>query len=158
MSNQASTTTEGKTPGSVTFKKAVDAYLESLAADGTKPSTLAVYERTLQLAVNFFGADRKLESITLPQVGKYFASDALNKHSHNGKPKAQPTVKQNERVFRQMMVFAQTKGWIATLPIPKGKLKHARSSKATATVTPQPEAETPESVEADAPAETEIQS
>jgi len=127
MSNQAPTTTEGKTPGSVTLKEAIEAYLESLAASGTKPTTAQVYGKALDLAIQHFGADRKLDSILLPQVGKYFASDALNKHPKDGRPKAQPTIKQNKRVFRQMMEFAQTKGWISgQLPIPKAELQHAR--------------------------------
>jgi site-specific recombinase XerD len=155
MSNQASTTTEGKTPesvtpGSVTLKEATEAYLEHLAGGGgAKPTTITVYQRALQLAVDFFGADRKLDSILLAQVGKYFVSDALNKHSHNGKPKAQPTVKQNKRVFRQMMEYAQTKGWISTLMIPKAEMQHARQKGN------QSEAETPKPV--DTPAEAETQ-
>jgi site-specific recombinase XerD len=158
MSNQTSTITEGKTPGSVTLKEATEAYLEHLASGGgTKPTTITVYKKALGLAIAHFGAERKLDSILVAHTGKYFASSLLN-ILPSGKPKAQPTIKQNKRVFRQMMEFAQTKGWVLTLPIPKGELKHARSSKAMVTVIPQAEVETPESVEEDAPVETEIQS
>jgi hypothetical protein len=142
----------------VTLEKATNAYLEHLAASGTKPSTVAVYQRSLQLAANFFGADRKLDSILLTQTGKYFACDALTKHPHNGKPKAMATIRQNKRVFRQMMEYAQTQGWISgQLPVPKSELQHARSSKAAGSSTKQPEAETPEPIEAEAPAEAETQ-
>ncbi len=148
MSNQEPITTEGKT-----LKEAAEAYIDELVVtNAAKMSTVNVYQRSLQLAVNFFGADRKLDSILLPQTGKYFASKALN-FLPSGRPKAQATIRQNKRVFRQMMEYAQTKGWIITLPIPKGELQHARSSKATGSVTQQPEVVISEPVEAEAQAE-----
>jgi hypothetical protein len=143
----------------VTLKEAVEAYLEHLVASGTKPTTVQVYRNSLDLAITHFGADRKLDSILVAHTGKYFVSSLLNVLP-SGKPKAEPTIKQNKRVFRQMMEFAQTKGWISgQLPIPKAELQHARQKPIPSSNqgTDQPEAETPEPVEAEAQVEAETQ-
>ena len=76
----------------VTLKAAADAYLEHLATSGTKPSTVNVYRKALELAITHFGEERELSSILLPQVGKFYASEAVN-ILPSGKPKAEPTVK-----------------------------------------------------------------
>lgn len=109
----------------ITLKAAADAYLEHLGKNGTKETTVKVYRRSLDLAITHFGADRKLSGIMIPHAGKYFASDLLNKHD-NGKPKAEPTIKQNKRVFRQCLEFAKEQGMINVLPIPKSEMQHAR--------------------------------
>jgi transaldolase len=145
MSNQEATPTEGKT-----LKEATEAYLESLAAGGTKPSTVQVYGKSLDLAIQHFGEERKLNSILVPHVGRFYASEQVN-ILPSGKPKADPTVKQIKRVFRQLMQYAQTQGWISISPIPKGELQHARQK------TNQLAAETSEPVEDEAPAEAEPQ-
>jgi hypothetical protein len=139
----------------VTLKKATDAYLEHLAASG-KPTTITVYRKALDLAITQFGEERELSSILLPQVGKFYAGDLVNKLP-NGRPKADPTVKQIKRVFRQCLEYAKSQNWIAQIPVPKSELKHARSSSATGSSTQQPEVETPEPIEAEAPAEAETQ-
>ena len=112
----------------ITLKKAVDAYLAHLADSGTKATTVKVYERVLELAITHFGADKKLSGILLTQVGKYYASDLINKHE-NGRPKAEPTIKQNKRVFRQCLEYAKDQGWVQNLNIPKSEMQHARSKK-----------------------------
>ena len=76
----------------------------------------------------------------IPHTGKYFASDLLNKHD-SGKPKAEPTIKQNKRVFRQCLEFAKEQGWIDVLLIPKAELQHARGKK----ISQEPEAPKAES-------------
>ncbi len=111
-----------------TLKKAADAYLEHLTASGTKPTTTSVYRKALDLAITHFGEEREISSLLLPQVGKFYASDLVNKLP-SGKPKADPTVKQIKRVFRQCLEFAKSQGWITDLPIPKAELEHARSSR-----------------------------
>ena len=120
----------------ITLKAAADAYLEHLGKNGTKETTVKVYRRSLDLAITHFKGNRKLSTITPPHVGGYFASDLVNKHE-NGKPKAEPTIKQNKRVFRQCKEFAKEQGWINILPIPKTEMQHARSKKTS------PEPETP---------------
>jgi len=62
----------------VTLKSATDAYLEHLGSTGTKPSTLSVYKKTLDLAIEHFGADRMVGSITVAQVGKYYSGSLVN--------------------------------------------------------------------------------
>jgi hypothetical protein len=153
MSNQEATTTEGKT-----LKEVTEAYLECLAAGKTKPSTIQVYRKALDLAIQHFGEERRLDSILVPHVGKYYSSELVN-ILPSGKPKAQPTVKQIKRVFRQMLEYAQEQGWVTTLAIPKAELKHARQKPVASSdqETVQPEVETPEAVEAEAPVEAETQ-
>ncbi len=129
----------------ITLKEAADAYLEYLGKSGTKEATVNVYRRSLDLAITHFGADRKLSGIMVPHAGKYFASDLLNKHD-SGKPKAEPTIKQNKRVFRQCMEFAKEQGLIKNLPIPKGELQHARSKKTS---------QKPEAPKVESPKETQ---
>ena len=130
----------------VTLKAAADAYLEHLAASGTKPSTVQVYRKALDLAIQHFGEERKLGSILVPHVGKFYSSEAVN-ILPSGKPKAEPTVKQIKRVFRQCLEFAKSQGWITNLPIPKAEMQHARVKET------HPEAETPEPAEDEAQAD-----
>jgi hypothetical protein len=117
---------ETVTTGSVTLKAATDAYLEHLATGDTKPSSILVYRKVLDLAINHFGEDRKLDAILLPQVGRFYASKEVN-FLPSGRPKAAPTVKQIKRVFRQCLEYAKSQNWILDLPVPKGELLHARS-------------------------------
>ena len=143
MSNQEPITTEGKT-----LKEAAEAYLEHLASGGgVKPSTIQVYGKALDLAIQHFGGERKLNSILVPHVGRFYASEQVN-ILPSGRPKAAPTVKQIKRVFRQMMQYAQAQGWIPQLCIPKAELQHAWGSGN------QHEVEAPKPVE---PAEDEAQ-
>ncbi len=109
----------------ITLKNAVDAYLVHLADSGTKENTVNVYRRVLDLAIAHFGEEKKLTSIMVPHVGKFFSSKIVNFHP-NGQPKAEPTIKQIKRVFRQCMTFCKEQGSIATIPIPKGEMQHAR--------------------------------
>ena len=67
------------TEETVTLKNAADAYLEHLAASGTKPTTITVYRKALDLAIIHFGEERKLDAILLPQVGRFYAGDLVNK-------------------------------------------------------------------------------
>ncbi len=112
----------------ITLKSAVDAYLAHLADSSTKATTVKVYERALELAITHFGADKKLTGIMVPHVGKFFNAEIVNFHP-NGKPKAEPTVKQIKRVFRQCMTFCKEQDWITIIPVPKAELQHARSKK-----------------------------
>jgi hypothetical protein len=112
----------------ITLKNAIDAYLAHLAENEAKETTIKVYKRVLDLALNHFGAEKKLTAIMVPHAGKFFKSQAVNFHP-TGRPKASPTVKQIKRVFRQCLEFAKERGWIAVLPIPKLDLLHARGKK-----------------------------
>ena len=67
----------------------------------------------------FFGAERKLTSILVPHVGKFFKSDALLKLS-SGKERAKPTVEKTKRVLRMFLLWAKETDRIKKLPLPKG--------------------------------------
>jgi len=112
----------------ITLKNAVDAYLESLEKNGTKESTVKVYQRALGLALTHFGEEKKLTGIMVPHAVKFFSAQAVNFHP-NGKPKAKLTITQTKRVFRQCMEFTKERGWVNILPVPKTELQHARSKK-----------------------------
>ncbi len=116
-------------PEPVTIKSVAEAYIDHLTLGKTKPSTIRVYDKSLQLALAYFGADRRIDSILVPHVGKFFSSNMAN-FQENGKPKAEATKKQIRRVFRQMMEFAQTYHLICKLPIPNSELQHARQKQA----------------------------
>ena len=141
VTHVANTADQPTSPEPVTIKGVAEAYLAHLAASGTKAGTVAVYGKVLDLALAHFGNERRIDSISLPQVGKFYASDTLNKFT-DGRPKAEPTVKQARRVFRQCLEYALVQGWITFLPVPKGEMEHARSRKS------QPEAVFPEPAEA----------
>jgi hypothetical protein len=118
-------------PELVTIKSVAEAYIDHLTIGGqTKKSTTTVYSNALHLAVTYFGADRRIDSILVPHTAKFFNSAMVN-YLPNGRPKAAPTVKQIKRVFRQMLEFAQTYGWIkGKLPVPNIELQHARRKQA----------------------------
>ena len=120
MSKEQVTATESKT-----LKEVAEDYIDSLLFSKAKASSIKVYHKALDLAVAHFGEQRKIDSIMVPHVGKYYASKEVNFLS-NGKPKAEATVKQIKRVFRQCLDFAFKQGLIASLPVPKAELKHAR--------------------------------
>jgi site-specific recombinase XerD len=103
----------------------VDKYLKSLEEAGKSDKTISVYRRYLKLTTNHFGADRDITSILLPQVGKFFKSDAVNK-GKNGKDRSEITSRQICRTFRQMMVFALTQKLIENLPMPKAEMERSR--------------------------------
>ncbi len=103
------------------LKGAVEMYLEYLKERGKKPGTIASYGKDFDLAIEFFGEDRKLDSILLGHVGKFFKSDLLNKLK-NGQDKAEPTIKKTKRAVRMMFAWAKDSGMIKTLPIPKNEI------------------------------------
>ena len=125
-----------ETTESKTLKEVAEDYIDSLLFSKTKASTIKVYHKALDLAVAHFGEQRKIDSIMVPHVGKFYASKAVN-FLPNGRPKSEATVKQIKRVFRQCLDFAFKQGLITSLPVPKAELKHARA-KAPKQETPEP--------------------
>ncbi len=121
MSEQQPTVTESKI-----LREVAEDYIDSLVFTQAKSSTIKIYLRAVQIAVDYFGAQRPVESITLPQVGKFFCSPVILRLP-NGRPRADATVKQIRRVFRQCLEFALEKGWITKLVIPKSEMVHARA-------------------------------
>ena len=125
MSEQKPTTQEATASEAKTLKEVAEDYIDALVFTETKASTIKVYRKALDLAIEHFGEQRKIDSIMVTHVGKFYASKEVNFLS-NGKPKAAATVKQIKRVFRQCLDFAFTQGLISSLPVPKAELTHAR--------------------------------
>ncbi len=103
------------------LKEAVEMYLDYLKDMGKKPGTIASYGKDFDLAIEYFGEDRKLDSILLGHVGKFFKSDLVNKLK-SGQNKAVPTIKKTKRAVRMMFTWAKDSGMIKTLPIPKNEI------------------------------------
>ena len=101
-----------------TVHQAAEAFIGYLRESGKKERTLYTYRKDLDAVEAFFGADRQLAEIRLPQVGKFYKSDLLLKLP-DGKERAERTVAKTVRVFRMMMVWARESGRIAELPLPK---------------------------------------
>jgi site-specific recombinase XerD len=89
-----------------TVHQAAEAFIGYLRESGKKERTLYTYRKDLDVVESFFGADRQLAEIRLPQVGKFYKSDLLFKLP-DGKERAERTVAKTVRVFRMMMVWAQ---------------------------------------------------
>ncbi|MFQ5647362.1 MAG: hypothetical protein ACE5GM_10560 [bacterium] len=123
---------------SKTLFTTVTEYLDSLHQSKTKESSVKIYERCLGVALEYFGNEKKLTSILVLHTGKFYASDLVNKNPKTGAPRAEATVKQIKRVFRQCLEFALAQGFVDTLQVPKSEMEHARSRKrSTKTETPQ---------------------
>ena len=101
-----------------TLHDAAQVYLEYLRTQGKKETTISTYARDFQQIEAFFGAERKLTAIRIPQVGKFMKSDVLLKLP-SGKKRAEPTIQKTRRVFRMFLVWAKETGRIDKLPLPK---------------------------------------
>ena len=109
-----------------TVHKAAEAFIGHLRESGKKERTLYTYRKDLDAVEAFFGADRQLAEIRLPQVGKFYKSDLLLKLP-DGKERAERTIAKTVRVFRMMMVWARESGRIEELPLPKSTpMGHSR--------------------------------
>ncbi|MFH1538206.1 MAG: hypothetical protein ABIH66_04555 [bacterium] len=116
-------TAAAKTGGAdITFEKAVPEFLAALKEQGKNERTVEVYGRCIENAVNFFGADRPLGKLTPMLIGQYFKSDAFLKKP-NGKAKSDITTTQGRRVLRLMLVWANERGYLADIPLPKSEMK-----------------------------------
>ncbi len=101
-----------------TLHDAAQAYLEHLQKQGKREATIKTYGRDFEQIETFFGADRKLTTIRIPQVGKFMKSDVLLKLP-SGKKRAEPTIQKTKRVLRMFLVWATETGSIDKLPLPK---------------------------------------
>ncbi|MDH3345929.1 MAG: hypothetical protein OEL75_01960 [Kiritimatiellaceae bacterium] len=101
-----------------TIHETTEAFIDHLRGLGKKERTLYTYAKDLALIEAFFGSDKQLADLRVPQVGKFFKSDLLLKRA-NGEPRAERTVAKTVRVFRMMLVWAQDVGRIDQLPLPK---------------------------------------
>jgi len=101
-----------------TIHESTETFIEHLRGLGKKERTLYTYAKDLALIEEFFGSDKQLADLRVPQVGKFFKSDLLLKRA-NGEPRAERTVAKTVRVFRMMLVWAKEVGRIDELPLPK---------------------------------------
>lgn len=109
----------------ITFEKAIPAFLQSLKDEGKNKRTVEVYGRCLQTAVGYFGEDKQLSKLTPATIGTFFKSDAFLKKP-NGKDKSDITTCQGRRVLRLMLVWANERGYIADIPLPKAEMRKGR--------------------------------
>jgi len=105
-----------------TLGQALAEYLEHLKEEGKSERTIYTYHKDADQIIEFFGADRKLTSILTPHVGKFLKSDILLRLP-SGNLRAELTVKKTIRVLRMFLVWAQGKGYITALPLPKDVLR-----------------------------------
>jgi hypothetical protein len=110
----------------ITFEKAIPAFLQYLKDEGKNERTVEVYGRCLQNVSDYFGADKPLGKLTPATMGTFFKSDAFLKKP-NGKEKSPITLTQNKRVTRMMLVWAQEKGFLTDVPLPKAEMKKGRT-------------------------------
>ena len=97
------------------------AFMANLETLGKHPRTRYTYAKDLDYFIGFFGGDRPIASIRLPEVGKWLKSEAyLN--TPKGKPRGERTLNKNLRVVRQLFVWGKGQGLIETLPLPKAIL------------------------------------
>jgi len=71
-----------------TVHQAAEAFIGYLRESGKKERTLYTYRKDLDAVEAFFGADRQLAEIRLPQVGKFYKSDLLLKLPTQGAGRA----------------------------------------------------------------------
>ena len=110
----------------ITLGQAMTQYLEHLKSEGKSERSLYTYGMDAKQIVGFFGTDRRLPGILTPHVGKFLKSDVLLKLP-NGQQRAELTVKKTIRVLRMFLGWAQDKGYITNLPLPKD-VSRGRSS------------------------------
>lgn len=101
-----------------TLQTVAQAFILTLVNQGKGKITTRAYLADLQQPIAYFGADRPISSITLPMVGKFLKSEALN-FKANGQPRSARSIDRSLRVFRMMLVYAMNQGLIQTLPLPK---------------------------------------
>lgn len=64
-------------PDSLTLVEAAQHYLEHLEQQGKNKRTIDTYHRDLAQVQDFFGAERPIQTLSLPLIGRFLKSDAL---------------------------------------------------------------------------------
>lgn len=103
---------------STTLTRTAQLFIEHLRDTGKKNRTLYTYRKDLDIVEAFFGGERPVCEIRVPQVGKFYKSQILLK-TPDGKDRAERTITKTMRVFRMMMVWARNMSIITELPLPK---------------------------------------
>ena len=111
-----------------TLKEAVEKYMEHLEAEGKTERTRYTYGKDLQLALEFFGEEKKLAKLIPAQVAKFFKSDLVTKVPKSGRNKSEITITKTKRVWRQMLVFCKERNFIEKIPLPKDELSKVKET------------------------------
>ncbi len=109
-------------PQAISLQEAITLYLKYLVEVGKSPRTLYTYGQDCKQILSFFKPEKKLKNILPVHVAQFYQSDALLKIPRNGKSRASGTVQKTQRVFRMLLVWAKSQGYLETLPFPKKSL------------------------------------
>ena len=106
---------EGST---LTMGMLAERYLEHLGASGKSQGTSFSYSIELRTACKALGSDTLISALTVEDVRRYFACDAVMKLK-SGRPKAMPSYLKTQRVLRLALCWAEERRWIEKAPIPE---------------------------------------
>jgi hypothetical protein len=112
--------------GKRTLADVADGYLAHLEDAEKSPGTVFSYRMDLKAALDHFGADTLVSTLTPAKVSAFFASDGVTK-KRNGKKKSSITVAKTQRVFRLAMDWAAEKGLIGSSPVPVEARPHGKA-------------------------------
>ena len=108
-----------------TLGTAIVKYLEFMDEEGKSISTCGTAERTLKLLSDHLGEEKQMEKVLAVHVAGFFKSDAANQV--NGKPRASASILQIRRIVRQFLVWSNSVGYLAKIPLPKDELGKVQS-------------------------------
>jgi hypothetical protein len=113
--------------GEATLQQVTDGSLANLGCEGKSEGTIFSYRMDLAAALEHFGGDTPVASLTPAKVAAFYASDGVTK-KRNGKRRSEITIAKTRRVFRLALVWAAEKGLIEKAPIPAEELERARGA------------------------------
>jgi len=116
----------------MTLAEAVEGFIAHVEQEGKSAITVRAYRSDLRLAERFFGAETALARLTVPWVGKFLKSEALNQRP-NGTPKKPASISRAKGVLRMMLEWAVAQGHLENVPLPKGEQRRAKRANVDAT-------------------------
>lgn len=106
-----------KGEGATALADAFDGFARHLEDSDKSPGTVFSYQLELKLALEAFGAETKLDDLTVERVAEFFGSARVTQ-TRSGRPKSQLSIDKTRRVLRQALLWAVEQGLIASAPIP----------------------------------------
>jgi hypothetical protein len=113
--------------GEAALQHVVDGFLAHFGREGKSEGTIFSYRMDLAAALEHFGEDTPVASLTPAKVANFYASDGVTK-KRNGKRRSDVTIAKTRRVFRLALTWAAGKGLIEKAPIPAGELERVRGA------------------------------
>jgi hypothetical protein len=113
--------------GEATLQDVVAGFLAHLEKAGKSAGTCFSYKMDLAAAIEHFGGDTPVASLTPQKVANFYASDGVTK-KRNGKRRSEITIAKTRRVFRLALVWAAEKGLIEKAPILAEERERARGA------------------------------